>query len=140
MINSPITISPTITRTELVTGIAIANNTTIGNAIVDNTTAGNIAVNSVSPSGYGTSLTAGSGTQLTVSFTNGGNKTLILTPKVVATPNSQNHINESWITISPINATVAPGSVQNFVVENQSCAGAPRCKQRGMFAPPLQTP
>ena len=23
---------------------------------------------------------------------------------------------------------------------NQSCAGAPRCKQRGMFAPPLQTP
>ena len=21
--------------------------------------------------------------------------------------------------------------------ENQSCAGAPRCKQRGMFAPPL---
>ena len=25
-------------------------------------------------------------------------------------------------------------------VVNQSCAGAPRCKQRGMFAPPLQTP
>ena len=24
--------------------------------------------------------------------------------------------------------------------ENQSCAGAPRCKQRGMFAPPPQTP
>jgi TatA/E family protein of Tat protein translocase len=24
--------------------------------------------------------------------------------------------------------------------ENQSCAGAPRCKQRGMFAPPLQIP
>ena len=23
---------------------------------------------------------------------------------------------------------------------DQSCAGAPRCKQRGMFAPPLQTP
>jgi tetratricopeptide (TPR) repeat protein len=23
---------------------------------------------------------------------------------------------------------------------NQSCAGAPRCKQRGMFAPPLQIP
>ncbi|WP_394296954.1 hypothetical protein [Methanosarcina siciliae] len=23
---------------------------------------------------------------------------------------------------------------------NQSCAGAPRCKQRGMFAPPLKIP
>ena len=28
---------------------------------------------------------------------------------------------------------------RNFFL-NQSCAGAPRCKQRGMFAPPLQTP
>ena len=129
MINSPITISPTITRTELVTGIAIADNITIGNAIVDNTTAGNVAVNSVSPSGYGTSLTAGSGTQLTVSFTNGGNETLILTPKVVATPNSQNQINDSWITISPINATVAPGSVQNFVVE----INVPRCTESGDY-------
>ena len=27
-----------------------------------------------------------------------------------------------------------------YVCNNQSCAGAPRCKQRGMFAPPLQTP
>jgi len=25
-------------------------------------------------------------------------------------------------------------------VKNQSCAGAPRCKQRGMFAPLLQIP
>jgi hypothetical protein len=24
--------------------------------------------------------------------------------------------------------------------ENQSCAGAPRCKQQGMFASPLQIP
>jgi|SRR5664280_1013425 len=107
MINSPITISPTITQTNLATG----------NVIADNATTGNAAVNSVSPSGYGTGLTAGSGTQLTVSFTNGGNETLNLTPKVVVTPNSQNNINESWITISPTNATVAPGSVQNFVVE-----------------------
>jgi hypothetical protein len=127
MINSPITISPTITQTNLATGNVIADNATTGNAtnentntgnaIVGKTTAGNAAVNSVSPSGYGTGLTAGSGTQLTVSFTNGGNETLNLTPKVVVTPNSQNNINESWITISPTNATVAPGSVQNFVVE-----------------------
>src|SRR5674536_61470 len=144
MINSPITISPTITQTELATGNAIADNTTIenttienatnentntGNTIVDNTTAENTAVNSVSPSGYGTSLTAGSGTQLTVSFTNGGNETLNLTPKVVATPNSQNQINDSWITISPINATVAPGSVQNFVVE----INVPRCTESGDY-------
>jgi hypothetical protein len=127
MINSPITISPTITQTNLATGNVIADNATTGNAtnentntgnaIVGKTTAGNAAVNSVSPSGYSTGLTAGSGTQLTVSFTNGGNETLNLTPKVVVTPNSQNNINESWITISPTNATVAPGSVQNFVVE-----------------------
>src|SRR5664280_797194 len=127
MNSSSLTISPTITQTELATGNVIADNATTGNAtnentntgnaIVGKTTAGNAAVNSVSPSGYGTGLTAGSGTQLTVSFTNGGNETLNLTPKVVVTPNSQNNINESWITISPTNATVAPGSVQNFVVE-----------------------
>jgi uncharacterized membrane protein len=127
MIKSPITISPKITQTNLATGNVIADNATTGNAtnentntgnaIVGKTTAGNAAVNSVSPSGYSTGLTAGSGTQLTVSFTNGGNETLNLTPKVVVTPNSQNNINESWITISPTNATVAPGSVQNFVVE-----------------------
>src|SRR5664280_109068 len=127
MNSSSLTISPTITQTNLATGNVIADNATTGNAtnentntgnaIVGKTTAGNAAVNSVSPSGYGTGLTAGSGTQLTVSFTNGGNETLNLTPKVVVTPNSQNNINESWITISPTNATVAPGSVQNFVVE-----------------------
>jgi hypothetical protein len=27
-----------------------------------------------------------------------------------------------------------------IVDKNQSCAGAPRCKQRGMFAPPLKIP
>jgi hypothetical protein len=26
------------------------------------------------------------------------------------------------------------------IILNQSCAGAPRCKQRGMFAPPLKIP
>jgi len=26
------------------------------------------------------------------------------------------------------------------ILFNQSCAGAPRCKQRGMFAPPPQIP
>jgi hypothetical protein len=137
MNNSSVTISPIITQTDLAKGNVIADNTTTGNAtnenantgnatnenantgntIVDNKPAGNAAVNSVSPSGYSTGLTAGSGTQLTVSFTNGGNETLNLTPKVVATPNSQSYINESWITISPTNATVAPGSVQNFIVE-----------------------
>ena len=117
MNNSSIIISPMIEQTELATGTAIADNITTENSTNENTIIENAAVNSVSPSSYFTSLIAGSSTQLTVSFTNGGNETLILTPKVVATPNSLNNINESWITISPTNATVAPGSVQNFVVE-----------------------
>jgi FOG: PKD repeat len=36
---------------------------------------------------------------------------------VVAAPYSTNSINESWITILPTNATVAPGAVQNFNVD-----------------------
>jgi len=36
-----------------------------------------------------------------------------------------------------------PGSSEKYdyeYVRNQSCAGAPRCKQRGMLAPPLEIP
>jgi hypothetical protein len=103
------------------TGNSTIGNTTIGNATTGDTSTGNATgnatVNSINPSGYSTSLLAGSSTQFAVSFTNGGNETLILTPKVVAMPNSQKNIDESWITILPTNATVAPGSVQNFTVD-----------------------
>ena len=135
--DSPITISPTVNQNELAPRDVIANNTTKGNITSDNIAAGNTtadntatgnttdediiigkaAVNSITPSYYSTFLYSGSGTQFTVSFTNGGNETLVLNPKVVATPDIKNNINESWIKISPTNATVAPGSTQNFVVE-----------------------
>ena len=44
-------------------------------------------------------------------------KTLDIKPKVVAAPNSEKNITESWIAISPENATVAPGSVQKFTID-----------------------
>ena len=126
-----------ITADNIMTGNATNENTTIGNATNENTTignatnensttgnttnensaTGNATANSINPPSYSTYLLAGGSTQFTVSFTNGGNETLTLIPKVVNTPDSQNNINASWITISPTNATVAPGSVQNFNIE-----------------------
>jgi len=126
MNDSSITISPTITQTEVVTGNATNEKPMTEDSLPENPTPEDVTnerpiigtvVNNVSPSYYSTYLVAGSSTQLTVSFTNSGNETLVLNPKLVSTPNSINNINENWITISPTNVTVAPGSVQNFVVE-----------------------
>lgn len=145
--NSPITISPTVTQTGSVTEDAVPNNITqgdtagsnlttgdttndntmTGNANNDNSTVGNTnndivnignaAVNSITPSYYSTLLSSGSSTQFIGSFTNKGNETLVLTPRVVVAPGIENNINESWVKISPTNATVSPGSTQNFIVE-----------------------
>jgi hypothetical protein len=87
------------------------------NVTADNVSIGNATVNSINPPSYSTYLLTGGSTQFTVSFTNAGNETLTLTPKVVTTLDNQNNINASWITISPTNATVAPGSLQNFNIE-----------------------
>ncbi len=106
-----------VTADNVSIGNVTNENTTVGNATNENTTIGNAAVNSINPPSYSTYLLAGGSTQFTASFTNAGNETLTLTPKVVAIPDSQNNINASWITISPINATVASGSVQNFNIE-----------------------
>jgi PKD repeat protein len=106
-----------LVQTAFAVGNATNEITIIGNATNENTTIENATVNSIYPSYYSTSLNAGNSSQFTVSFTNGGNETLFLTPKVVAMPYSTTSMNESWITISPTNATVAPGSVQNFNVE-----------------------
>lgn len=94
-----------------------ADNACPGNTTNENTTVGNSIVNSVSPSDYSAYLLAGGNTKFTVTFTNKGNETLTSIPKVVATPNSQNNINECWIKISPANATISPGAAQNFVIE-----------------------
>ena len=96
---------------------SVTNGVWIGNATYENTTIGGDTVNSVNPSTYSTYLSAGGNTQFTVTFTNQGSKTLTLMPKVVAAPNSLNSINESWVNISPTNATVAPGAVQKFNIE-----------------------
>jgi len=110
-------IAGNVTADNIMTGNATNENTTIGNATNENATTGNATANSIKPPSYSMYLLAGGRTQFTVSFTNGGNETLTLIPKVVNTPDSQNNINASWITISPTNATVAPGSIQNFNIE-----------------------
>ena len=92
-------------------------NETIQNATIQNATIQNAVANIIDPQSYYTGLTAGSTTQFTVSFTNEGSEALVLTPKAVAVPNSGKNIDDSWITISPANTTVAPGSVQKFTID-----------------------
>lgn len=89
----------------------------ISNATL-NTATGN-AVELSEPSLYSVSaaLQAGSHYQGSVSFTNRGNETVVITPKMVSTNNGKNNISKDWITISPTNATVLPGSDQEFLVD-----------------------
>jgi hypothetical protein len=90
--------------------------------------------NQIDPSIDSRSITAGNRNSFTVSFTNCGNETLTLIPKVVTTPNSVNNINESWITISPTNATVASGSVQKFNIEENIPSDAEGGDYQGIIA------
>ncbi|MGB9939858.1 PKD domain-containing protein [Methanosarcina sp.] len=90
----------------------IGENTTIEDPIIGNTT----IQNSIYPPYSYSYLTAGYSTEFTVSFTNNGNESLLLTPKIITT-NETNSLNESWIIISPANATVAPHSAQYFTIE-----------------------
>jgi hypothetical protein len=71
----------------------------------------------IDPQTYNNYLTAGSGAQFTLSFTNKGNETLTLTPKVVCVPDSEKNVDKSWVKISPASAKVAPGSKQKFDIE-----------------------
>lgn len=75
------------------------------------------ATSIIDPQNYNTFLTAGSGTQFTVSFTNKENETVALIPEVVCVPNSDKSIDKNWVKISPANATVASGSKQKFNIE-----------------------
>jgi PKD repeat protein len=112
------------------------NNSTLEDETVDNSTIENVTIENppidvlgnftivdysdndtiVDPSYLHTYLTAGDSAQFSVSFTNNGNENLVITPKVIATA-EMDSLDESWITISPANATVAPGSVQYFTIE-----------------------
>jgi len=90
-------------------------NSTIENVTIENPIE-NVTSNFIDPSYYYTYVTAGYSTEFTVSFTNNGNENLVITPKVIGIPETRS-LNESWITISPANATVAPGSVEYFTIE-----------------------
>lgn len=90
---------------------------TEGNAAVMLSASKDNSTNNIDPQVYNTYLTAGSGTQFTASFTNKGNETLVLTPKVVCVPDSEKNIDKNWVKISPASANVAPGSKQKFDVE-----------------------
>lgn len=103
---------PTAFAAESLTNIEVTGNTTNGNIIV-----GSSSANFVNPAEYPSYLSAGGNTQFTVTFTNRGNETITLMPKLVPTSNSPNNIDENWITISPQSATVAPGSVKKFDIE-----------------------
>ncbi|MGB9929140.1 MAG: hypothetical protein ACPK85_12180 [Methanosarcina sp.] len=72
--------------------------------------------NEIDPSFDSQYIMAGNEVSFTIKFTNKGNHTLTLTPKLLGIPYSTNNISESWITISPANATVDPGSVQEFKI------------------------
>ncbi len=92
------------------------SNAQINAAPMENVTVGN-STNTIDPQFYSIYLTAGSVNHFTVTFTNTGNESLVLMPKVLAVPNSEKNIDESWIKVSPTNATVAPGSMQKFDIE-----------------------
>jgi hypothetical protein len=90
---------------------------------------GNFTVHSINPSSYSVFLMAGGNQTFTVSFTNEGNSTLNVAPKIMPLPYMTNKLNESWVTISPANADVAPGSTQEFSVE----VSAPKDAEGGYY-------
>lgn len=73
--------------------------------------------NTITPSDYSTYLMAGNSDAFNVTFENKGNETLEIIPKVVTMPYSEKNLTESWVTISPANATVEPGAAQEFSVK-----------------------
>jgi hypothetical protein len=110
-------------------------NATTDYIITGNTTSQvNPIYNQIDPNSDYRSILAGNRDSFTVSFTNKGNETLVLTPKLVTAPNSENNINESWINISPTNATVAPGAVQKFDIEENVSKDTESGEYRGQIA------
>lgn len=93
-------------------------NATLDTGFIDgNVTGENATVHTINPTSLSMYLVAGNSEKFTVSFKNEGNETLVTTPKVVSTSNSGNDTIESWIAVSPTNATVEPGALQEFIVE-----------------------
>ena len=100
---------------ENATGYGTLKDASASDAILEGNSLTETPVNSqVEPNYDSEFIMAGNQVSITVSFTNKGNETVTLTPKLLPVLNSQSDISKSWIKISPANATVAPGSVQKF--------------------------
>lgn len=104
--------SNSVVDTDVSSGNGIKDIVVAGD-VIENTTPTN---NQVDPSFDSEYIIAGNKVSITASFTNKGNETITLTPKLVAIPNSQYNINEDWVKFSPESATVAPGSIHKFEV------------------------
>ncbi len=98
-------------------GNVTCENGTYENVTDDDISGENVTVHTIYPTYYSTYLISGNSEKFTVSFKNEGNETLNVTPKLVDTVYTSDNFNESWITISPTNATVESGALQEFTVE-----------------------
>lgn len=105
--------SNSVVNTDVLSAGNGVSDVVVADDIIENTTPTNSQINPSSDSEY---IIAGNEVSIAASFTNKGNETLTLTPKLVAIPDSQYNINENWITISPTDAVVTPGSVQKFKI------------------------
>jgi hypothetical protein len=83
----------------------------------------------INPTSHYTYLLAGNNEKFTVSFKNEGNEALTIAPEVVPLISNGNGIVEEWITISPAEATVEAGAVQEFTVE----VAVPRDAETGSY-------
>ena len=86
-------------------------------ATYENVSNENATVHTINPTYHSTYLVAGNSEKFTVSFKNEGNEPLDITPQVVPLPDTGSSISKNWVTISPANATVEQGSMQEFTVE-----------------------
>jgi uncharacterized membrane protein len=59
----------------------------------------------------------GNSDEVTVTVTNKDNETITATPFVSVVPYSDILFEESWVTITPVNANIAPDAKQEFVIE-----------------------
>jgi len=59
----------------------------------------------------------GNNDEVTVMVTNKDNETITATPFVSIQPYSDKIIEESWVTITPVSADIAPDAKQEFVIE-----------------------
>lgn len=118
----------------------ISENVTYGNGTYENNLSEPGPVNSdepdesatvhtISPTSHYTYLMAGNSETFTVSFKNEGSEALTITPELVPLLNNGDGVVEDLVTISPEDATVEVGAVQEFTVE----VNVPRDAESGYY-------